>query len=1025
MFRKLICYRIESIFIKRTYIGFCLIFLQSIFSQSFIIKDTLHANYIGQKQGLLQLNAKSIALDELGYLWAGTEDGLHRYNGYDFKYYLNNPEDNTSIIDDHIRDLYFTKDTLWFATNSKGINGYIPSKDTFFNLIKDNNLDDLNTAYNIFELSEKYILFAVKNHALIFNRYNKSIKKIKLPNYQIETYITDILTFSDRTFWLGTSSSGILKLDINTLEISNENLLADTNDIKFLNHKNHTYVGTKQGLLIYNRNSKIFTETPLKESIHCFYKLNSETFFIGTENGLYSYNHEKNSMSPIVINTQDDGTFKTIEINKIIADKKGNIWIATDGNGIIHYNAYQKKFETLKIVLKEYPNLANISSFQFLKGKDSTLWIGSKYGLVKYSHLTNKFNLYKTPQDPLIYVIAKDKNNTIWAGGFTSGLLKYNQGKDRFDKIIGLPDEDIIDIIPIDHNTLWVSTWSGGIHVYNLLANTFEEKLVDGQRLNRARTSLIDGQGNIWLGTDEGVYKISKDKSILRYHENAEANRKIASNRIFAIKEDNDNNIWIGSSTGLTKLDIKTKTSIIYRKQKGLPNDFIYTILINDKDIWVSTNYGISVLNTMTNSFTNYTRKDGLQNNEFNGKAAFKDDYGNFYFGGVSGVNIFNPDDIKQNPFIPNIYIESVDLFNSPILKNELFKDTLKFKSQDNVLTFNYAALNYLNPEKCDYTYIMEGFDSEWRPITKNRNTTYTNLDPGTYTFKVKASNDHGIWNETPDPLTLIIIPPWYKTLAFKIFLGLFVFLSISLFYVYKNNKLKRDNILLESLVTERTQELSLKNKDLKTAYKKAKKQRKNIKFLMRELTHRVKNNLQIISSLLNIQANNIDNDLAVNALKVSKNRILTISYIENKIGNEKEKIDLNTFIRDISNSVISALSDDENLKFKVNYNLQKVDVKNLNTTMIGLILNELITNTTKYAFDDFNPENRLNISCSRKNDNILLVIQDNGKGYNKTEIKNKKSLGLELVSEMVDQLNGTLHINSSNGAEYIINIPI
>ncbi|MCX7549414.1 ligand-binding sensor domain-containing protein [Xanthomarina sp. F2636L] len=1015
----------KAYFNKKILFIFCLLSVQFAFSQKFILQDTIHGNYIGQKQGLLQLNVKSITLDDMDYLWAGTEDGLHKYNGYDFKYYLNNPEDSTSIEDDHIRDLYFVRDTLWFATNSKGINGYIPSKNRFFKLIKDPRLNHLNTAYNIFELSNKYVLFAVKNHAIIFNRHTKSIKRIALPNSQLETYITDALSLNDNTFWLGTSTSGILKLDLETLEISNEKLLTDNNDIIFLSHQNQIYIGTKQGLLIYNTHTKKFTETPLKVSVNCFYKLNNNTFYIGSEIGLYIFNYKKNTMTPIVIKTQNNDVLKTIEINKIIADNKGNVWIATDGNGLIHYNTYQKKFETLKIALSEYPNLDNANPFQFLKGKDSTLWIGSKYGLVKYSYLTNKFHLYKTTKDQLIYTITKDENNTVWTGGFTTGLLKYDIDQDQFLKISGLPDDDVIDIIPIDKNTLWVSTWSGGIHEYNILEDTFKEKLIEDKRLNRARTSLVDNQGNIWLGTDEGVYKIAEDKSVTRYHENDQTNREITSNRIFSIKEDNDNNIWIGTSTGLTKLDVNTNTTTLYRKQKGLPNDFIYTILINNQDIWVSTNYGLSVLNTITNSFTNYTASDGLQNNEFNGKAALKDDFGNFYFGGISGINVFNPNKIKQNPFVPKTYIESVDLFNTPILKNEIFKDTLKFESHENVITFNYAALNYLNSEKCNYTYKMEGFDLDWRPITKNRSTTYTNLDPGTYTFKVKASNDAGVWNESPVKLTLIIIPPWYKTWVFRIIVILILLLSVPLLYKYKTEKLKSNNLKLERLVYERTQEISQKNKDLETAYNQADEQRKNIKFLMRELTHRVKNNLQIISSLLNIQANSIDNDLAINALKVSKNRILTISQIENKIANEKEKIDLNTFIRDISNSVISALSDDENLKFKVVYNLQKIAIKNVDTTLVGLILNELITNTTKYAFDDFNPENRLHISCSKKDKIIELVIKDNGKGYDKTKIKHKKSLGLELVSEMVDQLKGTIFINSNNGTEIILNIPI
>jgi len=1013
---------------KRLLAVFFLISINCIVAQTTHVQDTLYCNYLGQEQGLLQLNVKRMAIDNLGFLWAGTEDGLHKFNSYNFKPYTHNPKDSTTIKDDHIRGLTFTKDTLWLATNTKGIEGFIPSQNRFFNLNYSNKSAELNTSYGAFILSDKHLLFAVKNHIIIYNRITKENFIIALPLGQKEGYVTDILKIDATKFWLGTSSLGVLIFDSKTFEIKDTSLFKTQRDLKLFSLENTIYIGSKEGLYVYKDNT--IEKAPIALAVNCFYPINDNQFYLGTKSGLYHYNKNTHVVTNITLITKKNIPYDNLDINQIMSDDNGNLWFANEADGIFHYNVFNKKFNTLHLELDEYPKQNRISTFQYLKGKDSTLWIGSTFGIVKYSHIKNKFKFYIEKDRPLIYSIVRDKDSTIWAGGFTTGLLKYNPEEDTFKKIktskSQLPDEDVIEIIPIDSNTLWVCTWAGGIHEFNINTEQFEEVFINDQRINRARSSLLDSKENIWLGTDDGVYTTNRQGVAIKFQANDDSEQALSSHRVFNIKEDYNGNLWFGTNVGLTMLDINTGKTTRYYKQKGLPSDFIYSILVaKNNNLWVSTNYGLSELDTEKNVFTNYTISDGLQNNEFNGKAAYKDNFGNFYFGGISGINIFNPTAIIKNPHLPKIHIESVELFNQPLNKNELYNKKLEFKSDENVITFNFAAINYLNPEKCVYTYKMENFDNDWRPITKARSTTYTNLDPGTYTFKVKASNDVGKWNNIPDAVTLTIIPPWYDTLAFKFFGLMFILLCISLFYIYKTRKLKSDRLKLEGLVQNRTQEIQSKNNDLKAAYKEADQQRNNISFLMRELTHRVKNNLQIISSLLNIQASNLDNTLAINALRVAKNRITTISHIESKLVTENESIKIDDFIRDLCHSIISALSDDENLKFKIDFDLESAYIQNMNTTMIGLILNELITNTTKYAFNEYKPENELSITSEISENNLKINVSDNGKGYDLKNSVVKNSLGIELVHEMVEQLNGTIQINSTNGTENIIIIPI
>lgn len=964
--------------------------------------------------------------DNLGYLWVGTEDGLLRYNGYEFKAFLHNPNDSTSIKDDHIRGMIFHDGILWLATNTKGICYYVPSEDRFYSIQDQTQNPELNTGYKVFLPKKDTLIFSLENHLIIADQKKGDIQTVLLPFSGRECVVNDIIETKNGKYWLATSSEGILETDSKTFAYKHTNLLNKLTNNCFHKSNQHLFIGTEQGLFCYDLNTEQVSSTTFNLPVNCFYKLEEHLLFIGSDVGLFIYNLENNTITPQFIQTQNNVLHNQVDINQILGDEKGNIWIGTEGDGLFHYNRYQKKFHPIYLKFNEFPLISNISTFQFLPGRDSSLWLGTKYGMVHYSLKNGSFKFYDSEPQALIYAISKDEYNTIWAGGFTSGLLKYDENNDVFRKIdVELPDEDIVEIIPRGNHNLLICTWAGGIYDFNSKTNESTEYLVDGKRINRARTSLLDSRGNLWLGTDQGSYCITNSGKIKRYQTNADSLIRMSGDRVFDIAEDTEGNIWFGTNVGLTKFDIEKGRTTLYYTQKGLPNDFIYSVLVApNNDVWVSTNYGISVLRQATNSFTNYTASDGLQNNEFNGKAGYQDDHGNFYFGGISGINIFNPSQIIENPHNPNVYIESVELFNKPLNRNELFADKLSFKSKENVLSFNFAALNFLEPAKCSYTYKMEGFDTDWRPVSKNRSTTYTNLDPGTYVFQVKATNDAGIWSPFTDSLEIIIVPPWYASNWFRALFVVVFLLSGLLFYLYQTSKLKKDKIKLEQIVHHRTRQVQRKNAELKKAFHEAASQRDNVRFLMKELKHRVNNNLQIISSLLNIQANTTSNKEAVTVLEMARNRILAIANVETKIKNDSEKVNMADFVRDIAESIIKTLSTDKKLIFTPVYELSNFEAQNINTTLIGLILNELITNVSKYAFEEYAPENTLRIVCRMENEKLILIVADNGKGYQKGDIR-KNSMGLNLVSGMVSQLNGTIETDSSNGTENRIEIPV
>ena len=766
-----------------------LFILNNVFSQ--IKKEVINVTVLGQKQGLLQLNIKGLTQDKQGYIWAGTEDGLHKFNAYNFKQFTHNPKDSLSIKDDHIRDLKAVNDTLFIATNTQGIIGYKFSENRFFEIYKSTKNNDLLFGHVVAKFSNKKMIFSTKNNLIIYNQQTKKTNFVNLPTSKKENIALDFFKIDSNNILLATSNSGILNLNITSLKTS-PFFDKITNTSAIYKNNETLFIGTPTGLKIVDVNNKLHN-TSIKSFVQCFYKIADE-LFIGTKEGLYKYSLSTKEITQITLKNNNNETIFPINIIKIISDEKGNIWFGTEGEGLFHYSKYQKKFKTINIKLKEFPNVQKISSFNFLNDHDSTLWIGTGLGMVKYYQKSKKFKFYNETKGNLIYTIKKDFNNTIWAGGFSTGLLKYNPEKDSFTPLLHdkknkttIADNEVIEIIPIDKNTLWVATWNVGVFKFDIPSEKFTPILIKNKHLSRTRISFVDSNKNIWLGSDEGLYKVAKNDTT-HYTFELNEKKKISNNRIFAIKEDSKGNYWVGTASGLTKIDTNENTTRYY-KQQGLPNDFIYSITIDKKDnVWVSTNHGVSVLDVTKNTFKNYTDKDGLQNIEFNGKAGFKDKKGNFYFGGIGGINIFNPETINENPHSPKVYIESVELFNKPINQNILFNNNLEFKSSENVLTFNYAALNFINSEKVLYQYKMEGFDSEWRPVTKDRTTTYTNLNPGNYIFKIKATNDVGVWNNSPTTLNIKITPPWYAQLWFRITAFFSVLFSIVLFYFYKTN---------------------------------------------------------------------------------------------------------------------------------------------------------------------------------------------------------------------------------------------
>ena len=992
------------------------------------LPDTLRVSHIAQEQQLSQLNVLHFDFDDNGYLWAGTEDGLNRFNGYTMKTFSQSASEGSGLTDDHIRGLLYTNDTLWLGTNTHSVQAYIPSQDKFIHFRNEKKIavdPSLSYTHGIFKIDKKYILISALKNCIIIDRSSLEIHVIPLPENSLNDYVLSVIKKSEENFWLGTYFNGILEFNARSMTIKDipEFDSFDNNPVYALQKgsSNDIYIGSQKGLFNYSFSAECLQKIAIskkEEAVRSFYNWNEDFYLLGCSDGLKFLNKHNNKISNVALAGYDRELYSPVEILQIQKDSGNGIWMGSQGKGLFYFHPARQKFTPKRIKLPGEPEKDFISIFNFLK-EDETLWMATTIGFVKHNLDSNSYELYRT--EGLGYTLVKDKNDQIWGGGFNQGLEKYNRKKDVFEDITPLtniPDRDVAEIISISEDSMWVNTWSSGI--FSVDPQTFQSSpvKVDGRDLHRSRASFKGKDGSIWLGSDDGLYHITNGVTQKYVHDPSNPN-SLSNNRVFSISQDQQNNMWIGTAKGLNKIDLKNNNISRYLEQPGLPNDFIYGVLVDNRsNIWVSTNRGLSKLDRTSQTFTNFTEQDGLQNNEFNGKAAYKDKNDYLYFGGMNGFNIFHADSIPVNRNVGKTIIEDVELFGSSIDENIIYTDTISFNYDENVITFNFSSLNYLLPEKNRYQFKMVGFDKKWRPITKERSTTYTNLNPGTYTFMVKGSNNDLVWGK-PDALLLTIRAPWYATIYFRIFLVIAVLLLITSIYLIRYNQKKAENLRLQKMVEGRTAELRKSNKDLGTAMNLAKEQKNNISFLMQELNHRVKNNLQLIASLLDIQKEGISDELAKNNLQAAQNRLFTIATIHDLLSEKRpgDNFELDAFVTTLARELVNFMDAEVELKF----DLKPIEVKKKCITPLGIIINELITNTLKHAFDPNQESKQILISLSQESTVATLEYFDNGKGIPQDINSKNGSLGMKLIENLAGQLKGDMQIKEYKGTHIII----
>jgi ligand-binding sensor domain-containing protein len=562
--------------------------------------------------------------------------------------------------------------------------------------------------------------------------------------------------------------------------------------------------------------------------------------WIGTKNRGFSklVQAKDYASSPTFVQFKHDpnnpNSLRTNYIRNIYADHSGVLWIGTYNAGLNKLDPGKKQFIHYRKELNNSNSLNHNMVWSIHEDRKGILWIGT-HGeeLTRFDRARNEFTRYALPNRPSdvgcydkVMSIYEDKAGILWLAAGEPGITKFDPETGQFS-FQPLDSTDFqgqkchtINFFYEDRSgTPWIGTNGGRIYEYLPLTGEFRHFSSGSREDTRLKSDKVvsmveDQNGIMWIGAEgNGLYRFDREKEqFTNFRASLSDPNSISSDYVSFVYEDKSGIIWLGTyGGGLNKLILAGEkknaqpTFIHYTEKHGLPNNVIYAIMEDESgNIWLSTNYGLSKFNSRKEIFTNYNVNDGLQSNEFNSGAFFKSNSGEMFFGGINGFNSFFPQNIKDNSHIPKIVITDFSLFNKsvPIIrpfgerkilqKSVSSTEEIELAYDDDAFSFEFAALHYSSPEKNQYAYKMEGFDADWIHVDSNKRfAAYTNLDPGEYVFRVRGSNNDGIWNEEGRSVTLLITPPFWEVWWFKVLVAVTLMTSVVTWYKRRTAKIR------------------------------------------------------------------------------------------------------------------------------------------------------------------------------------------------------------------------------------------
>ena len=984
--------------------------------------------------GLSHGDVFCICQDYEGYIWIGTTDGLNKYDGIGFTVYKYDRDDSTSLSSSYINALYEDKENnLWIGVLN-GLCKYNREKNNFERIdYSDTHGEVFNHhVHAIFEDNTNTLWIGTENGIFILDREHKKFTAFfdETDKTEVTTYCNDICEDKNGILWFALHDKihgGILRYDpfkkvttkFNTR--SSEIKLRDNIILCVMaDNENKIWIGYEyEGIDVLNEQAKTissFQNIPRNpnslsnNTVFTIVQDNNDKIFIGTDGGGINEFDPKTKLFYQYTTSESESSLLSNVVQKLYIDRDGLMWVGCWGGGV---NSYDKRFDRFTLYRhgkQDNNSLSGNSVTCFAQDVKGNVWVSTDGGGINFfDRKNNNFIRYRSDRknqqtltNDKVLALDADAKGGLWAGMWQGGLqyFKIDGNKLILKKTYDYLDKNnlnsncVFQIYSNNAGQLFVGNYSTGAYTFDQKTETFTpvQLPLGTTSYCTIRDVFCDSRKDTWFATEyNGLIRMSHETGTFEkfVHDDKDTN-SLSNNSVNVIFEDRKGRLWVGTDEGgLNLFTRETKSYMHFTTKQGLPDNTIIGILEDDKgNLWMSSHVGLSKA-TVDSSygqlklrFRNYTAQDGLQGKVFNRWAFLKSKTGEMYFGGLNGFNVFHPDSIKDNISQPPVHITDFLLFNKPVkigvkdspLKEHISQLTeLVLPYDQNTFTFRFIALNYILSENNQYAYIMNGLEKEWNYVGNKMEATYTHLDPGDYVFRVRGSNNDGIWNIAGTSLKITITPPFWKTIWFRT-IGILLILGL-LFSIYqiRTARIRAHNRELQQHVQKRTAQYEAANKELEAfTYSVS----HDLRAPLRAIGGFTKILVEDYDKVLDEEGKRLCNVISKQTQKMSQliDDLLSFSRTS-RAEIQASQIQMETMV----NSVFQELTTLES-RMRIEFRVSSLPPAIGDSALMHQVWINLISNAIKFSSKQDRAE--IEVDFQRTGQKIIYSIRDNGSGF-------------------------------------------